>query len=347
MRHYITLIDSKFPDRTATNDIIAYGAARAKDIGFQGMKWEFSTATTTKYPGTSWVGSPSSLLDLATQPAFAAVFNDPAFEKHVINTFSLADPLNNQWSGIWNKSALYESEMYDCAKYMLQNYPTTFILQNWEGDWQLLNSFQPKDGIPHTRLQAYRDFHRARIKGIRRAQADSPNAVGKVFYCCELNRGLDGWGRRLIRDVIGRDARGCVEPDYVSFSAYEAVEGWLQSMNQAQLEADIEAKLTRLVKKVKRRLPHVRIALTEYGWPTADPFFLSLGYDIGALWSKVISVATALGIEFQIPWELLDNEQVSPGVYRGFTMYFPNMVTPTVVGALNDSGNYFAGLLNP
>ncbi len=167
--------------------------------------------------------------------------------------------------------------------------------------------------------------------------------MGKIFYCLELNRGLDGWGRRLIRDVIGRDARGGIEPDYVGFSAYEAVEGWLQGLNQAQFEADIEAKLTRLVRLVRRRLPHVRIALTEYGWPIYDPYFVSLGYDIGALWAKVIEVATALGIEGQVPWQLLDNEEVSPGVFRGFTMYDPN--GPTVVGPLNASGTYFASIL--
>lgn len=344
MWHHITLIDPKFPDRTGTGDIIAYGAGLAKSIGFTGMKWEWSTATTTKYPGTSWVGVPSSLYDLATQPAFAAVFNDSAFERHLINTFSLADTTNNAWAGRWNP-AIYEDEMYAAACYMLANYPTKFVLQNWEGDWQLLNSFTPTNGIPNERVSAYRDFHRARIRGIRRAQADTPNAVGQISYCVELNRGLDGWGRRLVRDIIGRDARGCIEPEYVGFSMYEAVEGWLLGMNQAQLEADIEAKMNRLVRLTRRRLPNARILITEYGWPTADPYFLSLGYNIGALWAKVIAVATTLGIEGEVPWELLDNELVSPGVYRGFTMYFPNFVTPTVVGALNDSGNYFAGAL--
>lgn len=342
MWSHITLIDPKFPDRSATHDIIAYGAGLAKAIGFTGMKWEWSTATTVKYPGTSWVGSPSSLLDLATQPAFAAVFNDSAFERHLINTFSLADTTNNAWASRW-QPAIYETEMYNAACYMLANYPTTFILQNWEGDWQMLNGFVPNNGIPNERVSAYRDFHRARIRGIRRAQADTPNAVGKIFYCLELNRGLDGWGRRLVRDVIGRDARGCIEPDYVGFSMYEAVEGWLQGMNQAQLEADIETKMKRLVRLVRRRLPHARIAITEYGWPIYDPYFLSLGYDIGALWLRVITVATALGIEGHVPWQLLDNEQVSPGVYRGFTMYDPN--GPTVVGPLNASGNFFAGYL--
>lgn len=274
------------------------------------------------------------------------MFNDPDFECHLINTFSLADTTNNAWASRW-QPAIYEAEMYNAACYMLANYPTTFILQNWEGDWQLLNSFTPTNRIPHERVSCYRDFHLARMRGIRRAQADTPNAVGKIFYCLELNRGLDGWGRRLIRDIIGDDARGCVQPDYVGFSAYECVEGWLQGMNQAQLEADIEAKLTRLVRMTRRRLPTVRIALTEYGWPIYDPYFMSLGYDIGALWLKVITVATALGIELQVPWQLLDNEEPSPGVYRGFTMFDPNLVTPNVVGPRNASGNFFFGYLPP
>lgn len=344
MWHGVTLIDPKYPDRSATHDIIAYGAGLAKAIGFKSMKWEFSTATTSKYPGTSWVGSPSSLRDLAQQPAFGAVFSDTYWDRHVINTFSLADPTNNAWSGKWNQPQVYENEMYDLVCYLLATFPAaTFILQNWEGDWQLLNAFVPNNPIPLARLAAYRDFHHARIRGIQRARAATPS-TGKVFYCLEMNRVLDGWGRRLLRDVLGDDPRGNVVPDYVGFSAYEAVEGWAHGLDQAGLEADIAAKLTYMVKLVRRRLPNVPILLTEYGWPIYDPTFVGHAYNIGALWAKVISVATSLGIEGQIPWQLLDNEELSPGNPRGFLMYDRNG-SSTTVGALSASGAYFDGIL--
>lgn len=348
MWHGVSFIDPKYPDRSGTHDIVSYGAGLAKAVGFKTIKLEFSIAYWQKYPYQTWSGSPTSLVQLAQEPAFAAVFGDSWWDRFVINTFSLADYTNNPWIGQWYHPQLFETEMYDLASHLLTTYPgKEFIIQNWEGDWQLLNGLGDtvahQNGVPLNRLAAYRDWHQLRIRAIRRARNDNPS-TGKVLYCVELNRVLDGWGRRLLRDVIGQDSRGPIVPDRIGLSAYEAINGWLSSMNQSQLEADIETKLTQIVGLVRKRVPGVDIILTEYGWPIYDPLFVSLGYDIPALWSKAISVAQSLGIVGGIPWELLDNEEQSPGVPRGFLMYDRNG-NSTTVGPLSVSGSYFSNIL--
>lgn len=343
MWHGITHIAGLYPLRTAEQDYLLYGAALAKQLGFRTIKLELSiTYSSIKYINQAFVGSPSTLKQLAQEPCFHTVFSDPGLERYVLTCFSLARGGNNEWAGKWNKEIgqAYEDEMYDFAVHLLTTYSNKeFIVQNWEGDWQILNSFTPSQPVPRGRLYAYRDFQRRRQKAIRRATAAVPGSTSTIKYAIELNRGLDGWGERLIRSVIKN-----VGPDIVSFSCYEAVEGWHASLSQSALEADIEVKLRRLIRLTREQVGDTPIMLGEYGWPIARPEFSSLGYDVGALWQKVIDVAESEGIIGQIPWQLLDNEEQSPGVPNGFYMYLRNG-NSNVVGALSPSGVFFQAFL--
>jgi hypothetical protein len=339
MWHGCTHIAGKYPLRTVEQDYLTYGAGLVKGLGFDTIKLELSTAySSLKYINQAF-GSPATLAQLAAEPAFSDVFDDPAFTRYMLTSFSLADPLNNPWAGDWNDSRgdLQESEFYDYCVELLSHSGKEFILSNWEGDWQLLNSFNPDSPIPNNRVQAYRDYHRRRQRAMRKAVADTVSS-STLIYCVEANRVLDGWGRRVHRDIVS-----AVQPDMVSLSCYEAIEGWLQGLSQVAFESDIEAKLTEIVRRV-RKYTSAPIILGEYGWPIDDPWFVSQSYDVAALWAKVISAADSLGIVGEIPWQILDNEEQSPGVPRGFAMYNRN-ANSNVVGSRNASGDFFFSYL--
>ncbi len=342
MWHMISYIDSKYPLRSGTMDGIAYTAGLIKSVGWDGVKLEFSTAYATKYPFDTW-GTPANLKELAQETPFANLFADPALVRFQFNTFSIVNPTNNPWAGAWNKTVgdAHEQEIYDLACHLLATYNgKEFIIQNWEGDWQLLNSFHPADPIPDEVLFSYRDWHRRRQRAVTRARADTPS-TSTIIYCTELNRGLDTYGTRILRDVLAN-----VPTDALSYSAYEVIEGWHEGMSQAALEADIEAKLTKLVALTKKHAGDTPIILGEYGWPINQGYFASLGYDVAALFAKVVSVADGLGIIGEIPWQILDNEETSPGsgVTLGFEMFGRNG-NATTVGPRNEAGDFFASIL--
>jgi hypothetical protein len=321
-------------------DFLGYGAGRVKAIGFRTIKLEFSIAfNTTKYPNTTF-GSPTTLKQLAQEAAFAAVFADSGFDRYVLTCFSITRPENNPWAYAWDDTNgdTQEQEIYDLAHHLATTYPTKeFIIQNWEGDWQLLNSFNPKGPIPRSRLYAYRDYHRRRQNAVRKALADA--GQGTVKYAIECNRVLDDYGYRVHRDVLKN-----INPDMVFLSSYETIEGWQQGLNQAQLEADIAAKLTSIVNRVRAELPTTPIALGEWGFPLYNPGFAAAGYNVGNLIAAKLSAADALGIVGQIYWQIIDNEEQSPGVPYGFGLHDRNG-NSTTVGPLSAAGSYFDALL--
>lgn len=343
MWHGITFIDGRYPDRSGTQDFLAYGAGLASGLGFTTLKLEWSSGYTTKYANSGLAGGLTSLVALAQETAMAAVLSDAAFERFQINVFSLAQPIDNLWAKQWSDTVgdSMEAEFFDLCEHLLATYPTKeFVLTNWEGDWQLLNAFDPDASVPFTRLLAYRDYQRRRQRAMNAAKAANPSSTCVLRYGVECNRVLDGSGLRLHSHVLRN-----VRPDCVALSSYEAIEGWTQGIvEQAALEADIETKLTEIVRRVREVLPTTPIILSEYGWPSQASYFTPLGLDIGALHAKVIAVATSLGIEGEIPWQLIDNEEESPGNPRGFNMYLRDG-NSTTVGALSEAGVFYDSIL--
>ena len=341
MWHGATHIAGRYPDRSATHDFLGYGANLVAGLGFATIKLEFSVSYSDfKYPGQTWGNnSYSSMADLAADAAFAAVFNDPDFTRIWISAFSLAQPVDNLWGGAWTTSIAdsIEQEYYDMCMQLLSHAGKQFVVSNWEGDWQLLQSFNPSSAIKRTTLYAYRDFHRRRQRAAARARADSPGSTSTIINNIELNRGLDS-GCRIISDVLGN-----VRPDMVSFSMYEAIEGWQRGLTQAELEDDIVERMTKLVRRTRRKF-HGPIVISEFGWPIDNPGFVSGGYDVGQLLQVTLDTADALGIVGGIYWQILDNEEQAPGVPYGFGLYARNG-SSNVVGPLTATGTYYQGIL--
>lgn len=340
MWHGVTHIAGLYPDRTAAQDFMTYGAGLANDLGFSTIKLELSSAyNTTKYPGQLWPGGITTLAGLVAAAPVATVIGQ--FDRIWFSVFSLVQPTDNLWGQQWTTTIgqSIETEFYDMCVYLLTNYANKeFIVSNWEGDWQLLLAFNPAAAIKRSTLYAYRDWQRRRRRALRAAQLAVPGSSSSISFAIEVNRVLDGWDPRLTTDVVGN-----VGADVVGLSMYEAIEGWWQGLTQEQLLADIEAKMTAIVTKV--RLYHSGdIVISEFGWPIFQSTFVAGNYDVGALIQKVIDVGDSLGIVGEIYWQILDNEQISPGNPMGFCLYDRNG-SSTTVGSLNASGTFYQNLL--
>jgi hypothetical protein len=341
--HGCTHIAGLYPLRVIQQDFLTYGANLISGLGFRTIKLELSIAyDQTKYPNQSWVGTPTTLAQLAAQPAFDTVFSSADFDRVWLSVFSLVNSTNNPWGYEYTKAFgdQMEQEFYDLCVYLLTNYSNKeFILSNWEGDWQLLLDFNPNTAIKRSTLQSYRDYNRRRIRAMQRARAAVPASTSILRFSLEVNRALDGWRPRLHSDVLGN-----ITPDLVSLSCYEAIEGWQDGLSQSALEADILVKLTQIVNRIRKKFDGP-IAIGEFGWPIYNPGFVAMNYDMSGLLNAVINACNILNIEGAIYWQILDNEQQAPGVPYGFALYDRDG-NSDVAGPLNDVGLFYQSLLS-
>ncbi len=346
--HGCTHIAGLYPIRNIPLDFLTYGANLIAEMGFSTLKLELSIAFNQDKYGYEAFGTPTTLVGLAQQKAFAYTFEDPRFDRYVLTCFSLVEYGNNPWAAEFSKANgdAQEEEFYNLAAHLAATYPTKeFILKNWEGDWQLLNGFNPSTAQPQQWRAAYLDYHRRRQRAVRRAMLDV-SAGGVVKYAIECNRVLDEYGFRVHRDIIP-----VIKPDMVSLSCYEAIEGWTEAgggiTDQAAIEIDIANKMAR----IKRRLVQAGmpagtpIMIGEYGFPQEAPYW-PVTLDPVGMMNAVLTNAESLGFEGVIYWQGLSNEEFAPGQPRGFNLWYRNGDEPTV-GALNSLGEAYEALLTP
>lgn len=346
MWHGCAHIAGLYPVRSTQQDYLTYGANLIAGLGFDTIKLEMSVAySSLKYANQAF-GTPTTLTQLAQEAAFAATFADVRFTRYVLSAFSLTQGGNNPWAGEFNDANgdSQEAEFYDLAVHLSTTYPSKiFILKNWEGDWQLLNSFNPASSQKREWLAAYVDYNRRRQRAVRRAMRNSTSG-GRVYYALECNRVLDDHGFRVHRDVIP-----AIRPDMVSLSAYEAIEGWTETggslTEQAAIEIDIASKLERMQKRLwMAGMPRTTpVFIGEFGFPQQAPYFPGTLDAVGML-DAVINSADSLGYSGEIYWQGLSNEEYAAGQPRGFNLWARNGNSDTV-GALNALGAYYSNLL--
>jgi len=344
MWHGCTHTAGLYPDRSGSMDFFTYGANLVKGLGFRTLRFYMSTGYAGRdYINQTWGSAPASLVALAQKTPIADALADSGFDRYIISTFAMGQP-DMAWQrdpgmGPSDFAAEYQ-EVYDLVVHLLTTYPTKeFIISNWEGDWQLAGGAGRIDTpISPGVLKQYKAYHAARKRGVYDA-CRTVSGSGKVWYTMECNRVLDDFNYRMWTDVLTT-----VQPDMVSLTIYEVTEqGW--GSGQAAIEAAIQASLPEVVRRVRRAVgPRVPVIIGEFGWPQDEAAFNGTSPNVGQLIQKVIDVGNTLGIQGAAWWQILDNEQQSPGVPRGFGLYNRNG-SSTTVGALNDAGTYYQGIL--
>lgn len=214
-RPALTLVNWGSPD-------IVKGADLVQQLGAKNIKIAMSYQSHLDYPNT-YVGQPKSLTELSQTAPFKNVLDRP-FERTMIVAYPFSNP---DFLTHPNPEAV-EQEMYDFTKHLIESYAGTgkeFILQNWEGDWQLCEECKtdPTFVIPQERLTAMKAYLDARHRGMERARNELAAVQGvKVKDAIEfvlLSRTRSGQ-TSMLRDVIPY-----VQSDYISYSSYETVQG--------------------------------------------------------------------------------------------------------------------------
>jgi hypothetical protein len=300
--------------------------------------------TKTDYPNQTWAATYSTLAGLASDIAFTNVFN--SLSRIFINTWTFTNGINNPWiNDISDVQLLNEyNEMYNLAVYLLSNFSNKqFILQNWEGDWALLGAFDPTAIIDVYRCGRYAAFLNVRQKAIEDARA-TITSTSTIAHAVECNRILDDFSFRVHRSVLPQ-----VKCDAISWSAYEAINSW--GTGESDAEANIISLMTKGFYRVKQALqPDItkpftkRFYIGEYGFPLNDPGYQSLSLNTGNLIQKVIDTANSLGFTDVVWWQIVDNDELSPGNPRGYDLYIKSG-SSNVVGALSDAGVKYQSIL--
>ena len=203
------------------------------------------------------------------------------------------------------EEALYK-ELYELASYLLKTYNgsgKTFYLGNWEGDWHLRSDYdRTKPANPKT-IEGMTRWATVRQKAIDDAKRDVSHKNVSIYHYIEVNlvaKALKEPDAQVVANTIVK----AVNPDYVSYSSYDATNPY---KNEKDLKQNLQESLNYIESQLtpKKGLPEgKRVWIGEYGSP-------SITYDdqmqnLRSIWT--IKAALEWGTPFVLYWEMYNNE---------------------------------------
>lgn len=309
------------------------GADVALALGLQAFKFYCTQNYATDYPlQSSWSASPTTCKGFlqTTQAASVLAMN---FQTFSMTMFAFGNPANNWWrdSGKADNARLLVeyNEIYDAAVHLLTTYNgtgKTFIIQNWEGDWALMDAFDPATYVTQKELDYNLAFHSARQRAVRDARRNTPHSGVDVLYAVEVNRVLDlvtnPARRRLLRDVIPK-----LNPDVVSYSAYDSfIATYGYGSNQAQWESYVDTYYVQALQLIRQYAPASKLSIGEVGFEEARIAIDRPSYDVRQMVRKMATVSAAQGASWFFYWQTFDNEVdiTTPSGVKGYWLKKPD-----------------------
>jgi len=214
-------------------------------------------------------------------------------------------------------NALYD-ELYELTSYLLKEFNNSgkvFYLGNWEGDWHLRWDYDRTKPTDEATLEGMLKWAKIRQKAIDDAKRDTEYKNVNIYHYVEVNlvRRAIELGDKVVTNTIVKE----VNPDYVSYSSYDAT-------NPPKTEQELNASLTESLDYIesqlqpKKGLPAgKRVWIGEYGSP-----FLRYGEKVQndrAKW--VIKAGLKWNAPFILFWEMYNNEiKKETGEQVGFWM---------------------------
>lgn len=208
----------------------------------------------------------------------------------------------------------YYDEMYALTAWLLERYSGTgkvFMLGNWEGDWLLLGRQNRELDPSPTAVEGMIAWMKIRQLAVDNARAAVAHKDVAVYHYIEVNlvkKAMAG------RPSIGLSVLREVNPDLVSYSAYEAIKQSptpdLMSIRQPleEILGFLEAQLP-----PKEGLPFKRrVFIGEFGYHAdrAKPLTVKQQYMKSRF---VMQSAVALDLPFALIWQMYNNEYTEDG----------------------------------
>jgi hypothetical protein len=213
--------------------------------------------------------------------------------------------------------ALYD-ELYELTSYLLKEFNNSgkvFYLGNWEGDWHLRWDYDRTKPADEATLKGMLKWAKIRQKAIDDAKRDTEYKNVNIYHYVEVNlvrRGIE-LGDKVVTNTIIKE----VNPDYVSYSSYDAT-------NPPKTEQELHVSLSESLDYIesylqpKRGLPvGKRVWIGEYGSP-----FIRYGEKVQNERAKwVINAGLKWNAPFILFWEMYNNEiKKETGEQVGFWM---------------------------
>ncbi|MBU7590020.1 MAG: hypothetical protein KAF42_12480 [Sphingopyxis terrae] len=215
----------------------------------------------------------------------------------------------------------YYDEMYALTAWLLKRYSGTgkvFLLGNWEGDWMLLGR-QDREADPSpTAVAGMIAWMKIRQLAVDNARAAVAHKDVAVYHYIEVN---------LVRKAMaGRISMALsvlpeVNPDLVSYSAYEAIKQSPQP-DLISIREPLEQTLAWLESQLppKDGVPfRRRVFIGEYGYHAekSKPQTVKQQYVKSRF---VMQSAVALDLPFALIWQMYNNEYAENGTSKEMSL---------------------------
>lgn len=307
------------------------------DSGLRVLKIYLTKDYLADYPlQTSWSGVATNLTELASLSQYQAQLSRE-WEVVVLTTFTFANGTTNWWRVDTSNAKLQAeyTEIYNLVTYLMTTYAgtnRTFVLQNWEGDWAFMDSFNPATPVPSEYVDRYAAFLAVRQKAVSDARRASTAVGVTVLNAIEVNRVLDSEVnyRRIVNDIAPR-----VRPDLASYSAYDSTiveAGW--GTDTADWIAKTEPLFRKALAKIRSVWPGVPVFIGEFGFPENEATNEHPGNSVYNMTRKILEICEDEGVLYCIYWQVFDNEASVPYSYRGYWFVKPDGTATEAAGAM-------------
>lgn len=290
--------------QAGTNAIIAYG--------FKAALYFIADNYATLYPGQTWGSTPTNLVELVQTPGYQHIL-DSSLERVYFKTWTFANGTDGnvfQFVQPFQLDAEYNELKAFCVHLLQNTSGKDFFIQTTESDFDYLGGVDLTKQPVADRAQRLIAFFGARIRAVQDARAEAGPSTSRVFSAIECNRVLDA-GRRVYNDILPY-----LDPDFISLSIYEAIEGWATGLNEAQSIASIDTLVRRVITRVrtemakthgKRKADAWPIYFGEWAWPEARSEFGAVPLDVKKFVVRILTTAQEMGVVSANFWQLWDN----------------------------------------
>lgn len=197
-------------------------------------------------------------------------------------------------------------EMFDFTKFLLKQYNNSgksFFIGNWEGDWLLHPQMNRNSTPSKSDVDNMTKWLQIRQRAINDAKNKIKHRNVNVYYYIEVNlvtKGMEG------KTCITKDILPKVNPDFVSYSSYEASKKDTYQENLESLTTVMNYIENQL--SPKKNLPFKRrVFIGEYGGHAFNNKPMSFYKQFKNV-KDIMQISLELDLPFALHWQLYNNE---------------------------------------